>query len=154
MRSSVDVHNFLTTEGVQHEIFALEGNARTAKRMAAMLGLKPSEVAKTLIFVVDEEPVLAIVPADKKADPTKIKAALGKSRIDFADVRMVLDVTDYCIGGTPPVAHKTTLPCVIDARLLKRDIVYTGGGEVSMVLKIRSEDLKKVTEGTIADICS
>lgn len=153
MRSSIDVHNYLQTEGIQHEIFALESSAKTAKHMAAILGLKPGEIAKVLIFVADGEPIMVIIPGDKKADRGKIKKTLGKDKIKFADVRIVLDITDYCIGATPPVAHKKEIPCLVDSHIMKRAIIYTGGGEASMVLKMRSDDLKKVTKGKVAEIC-
>lgn len=121
--------------------------------MAAILGLKAGEIAKILIFMADGGHIMVIIPGDKEADRAKIKKVLGKDKIKFADVRTVIDITDYCIGATPPVAHKKEVPCLIDSHIMKREIIYTGGGETSMVLKMRSDDLKKVTKGKVAEIC-
>lgn len=154
MRSSVDVHNFLQTQGIQHEIFTLSGQAKTAMRLAALLGLNPREVAKNLIFLADEEPILVIVPGDRKADLAKIKEALEVSEVKFADTQSVLDCTGYCIGATPPVAHKKKLPTLIDARVLANDVIYTSAGETNIILKLRAEDLRSATPCKVArDLC-
>lgn len=154
MKSSVDVHNFLQTQGIQHEIFALSGQAKTARRLAAILGLNPREVAKNLIFLADDQPVLVIIPGDRKADRAKIKKALNVSQVKFADTNAVLDATGYCIGATPPVAHNKKIPTLIDARVLANDVIYTGAGETNMILKLRAEDLRRATAcQTARDIC-
>jgi Cys-tRNA(Pro) deacylase len=154
VRSSVDVHNFLQTQGIQHEIFTLSGQARTARRLAALLGLNPRQVAKNLIFVADDQPVLVIIPGDRKADRAKIKKVLDASEVKFADTQTVLDITGYCIGATPPITYKKKITTLIDARALANDIIYTGAGEANMILKLRAEDLRRATAGQVVrDIC-
>lgn len=152
MRNSIDVHNHLQNKEIQHEIFLVEDPIKTAERAAALLRLEPCKVIKSLIFLIDEEPVLVIVPGNRRACYKKLKNSLGASKVIFANVQNVVDITGYMIGTTPPVAHQTVLRTLIDRRVLIEDVIYTGGGELNAILKIRSQDLEKVTNAQIADV--
>jgi prolyl-tRNA editing enzyme YbaK/EbsC (Cys-tRNA(Pro) deacylase) len=44
------------------------------------------------------------------------------------------------------------MPKYIDLHALREDVVYTGGGEPNMILKIRSYDLVRATDAEIVDI--
>ncbi|HAW59865.1 MAG TPA: hypothetical protein DCW86_00135 [Actinobacteria bacterium] len=152
MKTSVDVHNFLQSLGVPHEIFLLESPVKTAERAAVLLRLKTSEILKSVLFFSDEKPVLVILPGDKKVNYKKLKGVLGVSRIRLATTREVMNLTGYIIGATPPLAHQTSLLSLIDEDVMKCDVVYTGGGELNAMLKMRAEDLKRVTNGEVVDV--
>ncbi len=153
MRTSVDVHNFLQSEVIQHEFFSLDGQAKSAKRAAAVLGLTPHLMAKTLLFMVDDRPVLVIVPGDCRADEVKIRTLLKADKVIFAEVSLVFEMTGFCIGATPPVALETEMETVIDQEVLNNEIIYTSGGEANKILKVRSKDLLKVTNAHVGDVC-
>ncbi|MDI6891696.1 MAG: YbaK/EbsC family protein [Actinomycetota bacterium] len=152
MKTSVDVHNFLQSLEVPHEIFLLRSPVKTAKGAAVILGLKTSEILKSVLFLADEKPILVILPGDKKVSYKKLKKLLGASRIRLATTREVMNLTGYIIGATPPLAHQTSLLSLIDGDVMKCDVVYTGGGELNAMLKMRAEDLKQVTNGEVVDV--
>lgn len=152
MRTSLHVHNFLQSEDVQHELFTMDGQAKTAKRTAAILGLKPGTVAKNLLFIADGGPLMIIVPGDRRADVGKIKKAVDAVEVEFAIATDVSKLTDYPLAATPPCAHKDTIPVVIDKRLLDNEVIYTSAGDPHMILKIRPKDLVKATCARIAAV--
>ena len=152
MRLSVDVHNFLQNKEIQHEIFLASEPVKTAERASAILGLKPAEIAKSIILSIDGKPVNAVIPGNRNVSMTKIKTLFSDSIIRMADSRLAVDSTGYMIGSTPPVAHHGELRTIIDVRLMKNGVLYTAGGEPNAVLKIRPEDLKKATSALEADI--
>ena len=57
------------------------GGARDA------VGCEPSQIVKSIVFVCDGAPVLALVPGDRRADPAKVAAAAdaGYARIARPD---------------------------------------------------------------------
>jgi prolyl-tRNA editing enzyme YbaK/EbsC (Cys-tRNA(Pro) deacylase) len=61
-------------------------------------------------------------------------------------------LTGYFAGSLPPVAHKVEMQAFIDYYTLREDVVYTGSGEPTAILKIRSYDLVRATGGETVDI--
>lgn len=153
MRSSIDVCNHLQPTGVKFELVTLSGPVKNAASLAEVLGLKPHEVVKTLLFMADGEPVMAMVPGDKKADNSKLKKHLGAEKVVFATESEARETTEYMIVALPPVGLKDRIKTVVDKRIKTGATVYAAGGSPNVVLKIRAVDLKKVTGATVADIC-
>lgn len=152
MLSSVDVHNYLQTVNIPHELRRMPEEARTASRAAAVLGLHPSQVIKSVLFYADENPVMVLVPGDNMVDYNKLKSELESSHLRLISADEVRQITGYLIGCTPPVALKTEMPRYIDIHALKEDVVYVGGGEPNMILKIRSYDLVRAADAEVTDI--
>ena len=152
MLSSVDVHNYLQTANIPHELFRMQEQARTAERAAVVLGLQPHHVIKSVFLASAGEPVMVMVPGDSMVDYAKLKAELSTPRLRLLNADEVRQLTGYLIGCTPPVALKTEMPKYIDLHALREDVVYTGGGEPNMILKIRSYDLVRATDAEVVDI--
>ncbi len=152
MKASVDVHNFLQVKEIPHEIFLINSPTRTAEKTAAVLGLQLEEVIKSVIFVANAKPVLVILPGDRRASYKKLKNALGASKLKLASGQEVTDLTGYVLGATPPLAHQTDLSTVVDQSVMDKGVLYTGGGEVNSLLKIRPQDLVRATEARVADV--
>ncbi len=152
MRSSVDVCNHLQSKGVQHELVTLSGPVKNASNMADILGLKPNSVVKTLLFMADGQPVMAMVPGNRKADTGKLKQHLKAEKVTFASENEIRTIADYLATALPPVGLKRPVTSILDKHIKTGDIVYTAGGSPNVVLKIRVADLLEVTEATIADI--
>ena len=152
MLSSVDVHNYLQTANIPHEIRRMPEPARTASRAAVVLGLQPHQIIKSVFFTAAGEPVLVMISGDNMVDYAKLKSELGIARLRLLNADEVRRLTGYLIGCTPPVALKTGMRKYVDLRALREDVVYTGGGEPGMILKIRSYDLVRATDAEVADI--
>jgi Cys-tRNA(Pro)/Cys-tRNA(Cys) deacylase len=150
--SSVDVRNYLQTANIPHELSRMPEPARTAARAAVVLGLMPHQVIKSVFFITITGPLMAMIPGDHMVDYTKLKNEVGVSRLRLLNADEVRMLTGYLIGSTPPVALKTEMPTYIDLHALREDVVYTGGGEPNMILKIRSYDLVRATDAEVADI--
>jgi Cys-tRNA(Pro) deacylase len=126
--------------------------ARTAERAAVVLGLMPHQVIKSVFFITTEGPLMAMIPGDRMVDYGKLRREAGVTSLRLLNADEVRMLTGYLIGSTPPVALKTEMPSYIDIHALREDVVYTGGGEPNMILKIRSYDLVRATDAEVADI--
>lgn len=154
MRTSSDVHNALQAKGVKHEIYVMEDAPRKARRAAAILGVSEAEVAKTLIAWADDLPILLMIPANRHLDLEKIANLLGAGSVRMADVSEVVELTDYLVGATPPVALVRDMRTVLDKEFLSLPIMYCGGGEPNAILKIRPSDMVGTTGALVAPITS
>lgn len=152
MRTSVDLHNFLQSREVPHEISVVEMPARTVSMAAATLGLDESEIGKTLIVQTDDSAVVAMLPGNRRLDVRKLKKITGANKIKLVDTEELVNLTGYVLGSIPPLAHAKEMPVYVDHRLLRIPVIYTCGGQSNAVLKIKPIDLISAGNAQIVDI--
>jgi len=154
MFSSLNVHNRLQELDVPHELFKLSGQAGSLERAAMALGLDLCQLAHVGVFRVDDDPVVVIVPGDRQVDIDKLKAVTGGTEVAVVPSEDIPSMTGYLASALPPVAHKSDMQTYIDYYTLREDVVYTGSGEPTAILKIRSYDLVRATGGETVDVVS
>jgi prolyl-tRNA editing enzyme YbaK/EbsC (Cys-tRNA(Pro) deacylase) len=68
---------YLREAGVDARLEEFELSAATAEDAARAAGCTLEQIVKSLVFVCDGRPVLALVPGDRRADLEKIARAAG-----------------------------------------------------------------------------
>jgi Cys-tRNA(Pro) deacylase len=154
VRTCSDVHNALVELDVAHEIIQVPALSTTAQRAADLLGVRLDEIVKSLLFLLDGQPVLVLVPGDRTADPERLKTLAGCRKVTLARGAQVLDVTGYRVGSVPPVGLARDVPVVADERVFVPSVVYCGGGTEMTMLKLRSDDLRRLVRAQVANISS
>jgi len=101
---------------------------RTAEDAARAVGCDVAQIVKSLVFVADGQPVVALVSGADRLDPDRLAAALGAAEVRRAGGDEVRQATGYAIGGVPPVGHAGPLPVLIDERLFAHDEVWAAAG--------------------------
>lgn len=152
MYSSLNVHNRLQELDVPHEIFKLSGQAGSLEQAAAALGLDLFQLARVELYRLDGEPTVVLVPGDREVDSEKLKAISGAREASRVPNEDIPSLTGYFAGSLPPIAHKLEMQTYIDYYTLREDVVYTGSGEPTAILKIRSYDLVRATGGETVDL--
>jgi Cys-tRNA(Pro)/Cys-tRNA(Cys) deacylase len=152
MRTSVDLHNYLQLYDIPHEISFIEIPARTTEMAAASLGLDQSKIGKSLLVEADKTPSVVIIPGNRRLDVRKLKHLLGANKIKFVNPDDVVSLTGYVLGSMPPVAHAKEMSVYMDKRLLSLPLMYTSGGQIDTVLKVRPQDLASAVNAIIVDI--
>jgi Cys-tRNA(Pro) deacylase len=136
--------------GVIIETSTFPDGTRTADDAARAVGCDVGQIVKSLVFLVDDEPVVALVSGANQLAEDRLAAAIGGSRVGRADAEAVRAATGYAIGGVPPFAHAGELRVVVDEDLLGHDIVWAAAGTPRDVFPITPEDLLRITAGTVA----
>lgn len=152
MRSCSDVHNYLLEQGVAHEIVQLPALSTTVRRAAALLGVPPREVVKSLLFETESGPVVCLVPGDRHVDHGRLCAELGCRAVKPAAAAEVMSLTGYRPGALPPCGLAAELPIVADPAVFDLPVIYCGGGTTTTILKIRSADLREAIGARVAAI--
>lgn len=152
MYTSLNVHNRLQELDVPHELFKLAGQAASLDVAAVALGLEPCQIAKVELFRSGEALFIVIVPGGLEVDLEKLESVSGLEEIEPVPQAEIPSLTGYLSNALPPVGHKVELPSYIDYYTLREDVVYTGSGEPTAILKIRSYDLVRATGGEIVDV--
>jgi Cys-tRNA(Pro)/Cys-tRNA(Cys) deacylase len=119
---------------------------------AAVLGLDPARVFKTLIAAVDGELVTAVVPVAARLDLGALAAAVGGKRAVLADPAVAERRTGYVVGGISPVGQRQRLPTVLDESALALERVYVSGGRRGFDIGLAPADLLAATGARTAGI--
>lgn len=152
MKGPQRVQAALRESGVEIEVMELGASTRTAQQAAEAIGTELGSIVKSLVFLVDGQPVIILVAGDRRADPAKLKALLGARRVMIADADQVRQATGYAIGGVPPLGHKEPLPIWIDRSLSRFETVYAAAGGPRAIFPIPYSKLVELTEGRVADL--
>ena len=119
---------------------------------AAVLGVEPDRIFKTLITQVDGRLVVGIVPVSGQLDLKALARAVGASKATMAEVRHAERATGYVAGGISPFGQKRAHPTVVDETVELWPTVYVSGGRRGLDVEIAPADLIEVTGATVADI--
>ncbi|MBU1251756.1 MAG: YbaK/EbsC family protein [Actinobacteria bacterium] len=123
-------------------------STHTAAEAAAAVGCEVGAIVKSLVFLADGEPVLALVSGDNRADLEALGAALG-ARIEKADAATVKRATGYSIGGVPPIGHPAPVRTVVDRDLLRYSTVWSAAGDAQSVFPASPGDLVEWSGGEV-----
>jgi Cys-tRNA(Pro) deacylase len=140
--------------GLNITIKEFETSTRTAADAANSIGCTVAQIVKSLLFVVDGQPMLVLVSGPNRLDEKKLAALCGVSRkkIKRAEADIVREATGFAIGGVPPFGHQTKLPTYIDEDFWQFDFIWAAAGTPNAVFAIVPDDLARVTGGTKADL--
>ena len=152
MKQSVQrVADSLGAAGLAAEIRELSASTRTAEEAATAVGTTVPRIVKSLVFLADDTPILALVSGSNLLDTERLGTALGK-RISRADAATVRAATGFAIGGVPPLGHATPLDVLIDRDLLQFDVVWAAAGTPHAVFPIAPADLVRATGGRVMEL--
>ena len=144
----------LEAAGVNTEIVTFEDSTATSQQAADCLGVPVGAIAKSLCFMVADQPILVIASGDTRIDDRKMGQEFGVSRkkVKIATADQVLEATGFAPGGVAPVGHKTKLTTLVDQALSRFDTVYAAAGTPHAVFATTYDELVKITQGRAVDL--
>ena len=145
------VADALRAAGIDAEIKEMSDSTRTAEEAAAAIGTSVPQIVKSLVFLADDAPIVALVSGSNRLDTDRLGAALGRT-ISRANASTVRVATGFAIGGVPPLGHTTSLEIVIDRDLLQYDVVWAAAGTPHAVFPIAPDVLVTATGGAVVDL--
>ena len=152
--SPADLESFLRANRIPGEMVNLETRTPTVPAAAAAVGVEPDDIVKSILFLVDGRPVLAIACGLSHVDARALAArfGVGRKRVRLADPETVLHETGYAVGAMPPFGHRARIKTLLDLRVLERQQVYAGGGSDQTLLRISPQTILKVAEAEVLDL--
>jgi prolyl-tRNA editing enzyme YbaK/EbsC (Cys-tRNA(Pro) deacylase) len=124
----------------------------TAGAAARAVGCKRAEIVKSLVFVCDGRPVLALVPGDKRVDADRLSAAAGAGYARVAKPEEVLAATGFEPGAVAPFPAPNVARVLMDRSLLRHELVWIGAGSDRHMAGIAPLDLVRVAKAEIGDL--
>jgi prolyl-tRNA editing enzyme YbaK/EbsC (Cys-tRNA(Pro) deacylase) len=124
---------------------------RTAEDAARAVGCEIGQIVKSLVFVADGIPFLALTSGKNRADPTRLAGVMGAREVRTAAPDEARAATGFAIGGTPPFGHPTRLKVLVDRDLLVYQELWAAAGAPDAVFPIRPDVLLSSSGGEVAD---
>ena len=136
--------------GLLIEVRRFPEGTKTAADAARAVGCEVGQIVKSLVFVAEGEPFLALTSGANRADVEKLARLMGASRVRRASPEEARAATGFAIGGTPPFGHPAPLRVVVDRELLGYSELWAAAGTPDAVFPITPEDLLRATGGSPA----
>jgi prolyl-tRNA editing enzyme YbaK/EbsC (Cys-tRNA(Pro) deacylase) len=113
--------------GLDVRVRRLEASTRTVKDAAEAVGCDEAEIAKSIVFVADGDPVVCVASGRHRIDVDKLADELDVAEVRQATPGEVRAATGYAIGGVPPFGHD--VPVLFDEALLEHERVWAAAGD-------------------------
>ena len=136
--------------GLDVEVQRLESSTRTVGDAARAVGCEEGEIAKSIVFVADGDPIVCIASGGHRIDTVKLADALDVAEVRQASAEEVRAATGYAIGGVPPFGHG--LPVVFDEALMRHERVWAAGGDPHSLFCVDPRELVACTSAQVAAV--
>ena len=146
------VAEVLKRAGIDARLEEFPEGTPTAGAAAKAVGSSRAQIVKSLVFVCDGRPVLALVPGDRRADETKVAEAAGARYARVARPDEVLAATGFEPGGVAPFPAPGVSQVLMSGELLGHDRVWIGAGSERHMAGLAPADLLQLAQARAADI--
>jgi len=136
---------------VRSEHLSFDQPCHSVAEAARAVNASPEELVKNICLVDrDGRLITAIVKGEDRVSVSRIAKTLQREGLRLATPEEILEKTGYPCGGTPSFGYQAMF--LIDPKVMKREIDFTGGGSETSLVKIRTEELVRANQGTILRI--
>lgn len=122
---------FSTLAGTPEEV-ATPG-AHTVDEAAASVGVVSDQIVKSLVYIADGKPIMAIVQGNQEVNECKLRRFLGATMLEQADIETTEKAVGSPFGSIGPVGVK--IPVYVDNALKGANDVVVGANKDGFHLK-------------------
>ena len=138
--------------GLDVEVKRLEASTSTVQQAAEAVGCESGQIAKSLVFVGDGDPVIVIASGSHRVDTDRVADLLDVAEVRQAASDEVRAATGFPVGGVPPFGHG--LPVIVDEALLRYQHVFAAGGDGNSLFEVDPHQLVACTHARVAAVGS
>ena len=140
---SVDkVKQYFSKYGMESKVLEFDVSSATVELAAAALNCEPGRIAKTLSFLVGDEPILIVSAGDVTIDNSKYKKTFGK-KAKMLTPDQVVELIGHAVGGVCPFAIKEGVNVYLDASLKKYETVFPACGSSNSAIELTIPEMEK-----------
>lgn len=135
---------YLQEKGHADHIIELTESSATVQLAAEALGVEPGMIAKTMSFLISEQPILILTMGTARIDNHKFKETFHTKAkmIPFDDVERLIG---HAPGGVCPFGILPGIPVYLDESLKQYETVYPAAGNDHSAVKLTIAELEDVS---------
>ena len=146
------IQSILAEHGIDAKILVFSESTKTSQDAAAQAHCQLGQIAKSIIFRIGDEPVLAIMSGPNRVSLQKLEQMIG-GKPEKADAQFVLEKTGFPIGGVPAFGHNTPIKFIfMDHDLTKYETIWSAAGTPHAIYEITPQNLARMSNAQIMDI--
>ena len=136
------VREYFRHYGIEDKILEFESSSATVELAAQAVGTEPARIAKTMSFIVSDNPILILLAGDVKIDNPKYKATFHTKAkmISFDEVESVIG---HAVGGVCPFAINDGVTVYLDESLKRFETVFPAAGSSNSAIELTISELEK-----------
>jgi prolyl-tRNA editing enzyme YbaK/EbsC (Cys-tRNA(Pro) deacylase) len=127
--------------GLRVQVQRLAASARTVKDAALAVGCEEAEIAKSIVFVADGDPIVCVASGRHRIDTERLADVLDVAEVRQAAPDEVRAATGYAVGGVPPFGHD--VPVLFDEALLRHERIWAAAGDPHSVFEVDPHELAR-----------
>ncbi len=140
----MNVREFLKTEHVPFEVLP-HRSTYTAQHLADSLDVPGDHVAKTVLLNVDNEFMLAVLPATHEISLSFMEDCLHARSVALASEEELVRVFPDCErGAAPPFGTQYGVTTIVDRSLVDDDRIVFEGNSHNEAIAIRYDDFARI----------
>lgn len=137
-----NVKSYFESAGLGQRVMLFEQSSATVEEAAKAVGCEPKQIAKSMSFLQDGDPVLIITAGDAKVDNKKYKAAFHQ-KARMIPREQVESLIGHAPGGVCPFAVKQNVTVYLDVSLKRFEKVYPACGSGHSAVELSLEELEE-----------
>lgn len=135
------VKDYFKKYNIDNRIQEFNISSATVELAAEALHCKPCRIAKTLSFMVDENPILIVAAGDTKIDNPKYKAQF-KTKAKMLTPEEVESLIGHKVGGVCPFAVNEGVTIYLDKSLKRFETVFPACGNSNSAIELTINELE------------
>ena len=148
-----EAKRYLEDKGYGDRVKIFDVSSATVELAAIAVGTEPEKIAKSLTFMVDDQPVMVICAGDAKVNNSKYKGYFHK-KAKMLSREEVNELIGHDVGGVCPFGRKEGVDVYLDESLKRFQIVYPACGSSNSAVELSLEELEALSSSKEwIDVC-
>ncbi len=143
--SIIKAKEYLKKYNLDDKIMEFDESSATVKEAAHAIGCLEKDIAKTLSFLVDDNPIIIVVRGDAKIDNSKYKKEFHK-KAKMVSYDMVEEIIGHKAGGVCPFGVNDNVKIYLDETLKSLEYFYPACGSSNSAIKLDKDTLEKIVK--------
>ena len=136
------VRKYFADYGMEERVVTLDQSTATVDEAARAHGVDPDQIAKTLSFKIDDNPILIVFSGRARLDNRKFKDEF-RTKARMLNPEEVQRFTGHSIGGVCPFGLSQPVAVYLDESLRDHAEVIPAAGGKSSAIRLTIEELEK-----------
>jgi len=146
------VKAFFKERNLNYKVLELDSLTSTVTLAAKALGVEQGQIAKTLVFKLqNNEILLIVVRGDARIDNKKFRKKFMKGKMLSPD-EVELE-TGHPVGGVCPFGLSKNIPIYLDISLKAFNEIFPAAGAINAAVKVPTDELFQILKAEWVDIC-
>ncbi len=142
---------YIQEKGIISEHLSFKESCHSVEEAARVVHATADDFVKNICMIdSNENLIVVIVKGEDRASTSRVEKALHIEKPRTATPQEILEKTGYICGGTPSFGYHATF--LIDPKVMEKEIVYSGGGSETSLLKISSKELLQASHGQVVRV--